>query len=70
MTLYQSIVKIYNDQDIKLLSKNLIDVALKTVQSVRKSKKHDLVYEMVIPSSKKSLLFIVFSNFHLVISTS
>lgn len=48
----QNIVQIYNDKDIKLLYKNLIDIVLKVSKSIRKSKKYDLVLKIVVLSPK------------------
>lgn len=64
----QNIFQIYDDKNIKFFNKNLIDIIMKTSWSIRKSKEYDLVLEMAISSLKSSFLFIVFSNFHLIIS--
>ena len=69
LSIDQDIVQIYNDEDIKLFSKDFIDIALKTGRSIGESKKHDLVLEIVVPGTKSSLPFVTFSNPHLMVST-
>ena len=66
----QNIVQIYNDKDVKLFSKNLIDIALETGQSVRESKRHDLILKMGILGTKGTLLFVTFLNPHSIIDAS
>lgn len=66
----QHIVQIYNNKKVELLSKDFIDVTLKTSQNVEESEKHDLVFKMVILGSKSCFLFIIFLNSYLVIAIS
>lgn len=39
----KDIDQIYNDEDIKLFGRDLIDIASKAGQSIRRSKRHDLI---------------------------
>lgn len=60
----------YNEKAVKLFSKNLIDIVLKTSQIIKKYKKYDLVFKMAILSLKNIFLFIIFFNSHLIVSTN
>ena len=64
LSINKDFVQTYNNKNVKLFSKNLIDVTLKTGCSIKESKKHDLVFKMAILNIKSYLLFIIFSNFH------
>lgn len=55
---------------MKLCNNRFIDIVLKTGRSIRKSKKHNLILKMAIPSLEDGLLFITFLNSHLIISIS
>lgn len=65
----QNIVQIHNNKDVKLFSKIFINIALKTGRGIRNSKRLDLILKMAVPDTKNSLLFIAFSNFHLIVGT-
>lgn len=60
----------YNDKNFKLFSENLIEIALKTGRSIGDSKKHNLIYKMVIPSPENGFPFIAISNSYFVVNTS
>ena len=47
-----NIVQIYNNKNIKLFSKNFIDVTLKSEQNIEKSKNYDLIFKMAILDPK------------------
>lgn len=52
---------------MKLFSKNLIDLAFKTSQSVRKTKKYYLILEVTVSSLESYFLDFIFFNIYLVI---
>lgn len=60
----QNIVQMYNGKNVKLFYMNLIDIILEIGWYVGKSKKYDLILELVIPDLKNGFLFITFSNSH------
>ncbi len=70
LSIDQDVIQVYHNKDIKLFSENLIDVALKTSGFVKKAKRHYLVLEVVVSGAKDYLLFVTFSNSHLMIGTS
>lgn len=55
---------------MKLISKNLVYIVLKTSWNIKKTKAHDLVIKIDISSLKNNLLFIIFLNFQLIIDIS
>ena len=63
----QDIVQIYNNKDIKLLSKDFIDIALKGGRSIKKSEKHDLILKMAVLDLKSCLPFIAFMDSYLMV---
>ena len=66
----EDVIKIYYDKDVKLFGKNFIDITLKTSQSIRESKRNDLVLKMAVPGIKDSFLLVILLNFHLLVGTS
>ena len=66
----QDVIQIYYDKDVKFFNEDFIDIVLKTSQSVGEPKKHNLIFEVAVPSIKSSLLFVVFSNSYLEVSIS
>ena len=58
----QYIIQVYNNNNIQLFSQNLMNVFLKSSQSMKKAKKHDLIFEMFISDLKSCFLFIIFPN--------
>ena len=66
----QDIIQIYHNEDIKLLSENFVNIALKINWYVKKSNRYDLILEVTISSTKNHLPLIAFLNSHLIIDTS
>ncbi len=66
--IHQDVIQLYHNKDIKILSKNLIDVVLKTNRCVGKTEKHDLILQVTVSGTKGRFPFITFSNPHLIIS--
>ena len=65
----ENIIQIHNDEDIELFCKDLIDVALECCRSIGQSKKHYLIFEIVVSGPESSLPLISFANSHLVVGT-
>ena len=65
----QNVVQIYNNENVKLLSEDLVNVPLEASQWVEKAKRHDLILEEAVPSSESGLSFIAFSNPHPLVGT-
>lgn len=66
----QDVVQVHYDKDIKLLGKDLIDIALEVSWSIRQIKEYHLVFKVIIPYLEDCHLFIFFSNSHLLVYTS
>lgn len=64
----QNIIQIHNNKDIEIFSKNLVNIPLKTGQSIKKPKKYNLVFEIAIPDLENNLLLIIFLNSYSIIS--
>ena len=60
-------IQVYNNKNIQLFSQNLVNVSLKGSRSIRKAKKHDLVFEVAILGLESSFSVITFTNPHLMI---
>lgn len=65
----QDVIQVHYNKNIKLLNKNLADVALETSWYVGQSKKHNLVLVVTVLNAKSCFLFITFSNPYLKVST-
>ena len=65
----ENIILIYNDKNIKLFCKNLVNIALKICQNVDQSKKYYLILKMAVSNPENFVLLIFFVNFHPMIST-
>lgn len=53
---------------MELLSKSCLNVVLKTDRNVRQTERHNLLLEMSISYLEKNLTFVLFQNFHLLMS--
>ena len=65
----EDIIQIHNDKDIEFFRKDPIDVALECCRSVGQSKRHYLIFEVVVSIPESSLPLISFANSHPVIGT-
>lgn len=54
---------------MKVFSENLVHLALKTSQCIRKVIEHNPIFEVTILDFKNGFLFIVFLNYFLMIGT-
>ncbi len=70
LSIDQDIVQVYYNKDIKLLSKDFVDVALKTDRCVEKAKRYYLVPEIAVSGAESRLLLVTFLIPHLMISTN
>ena len=52
---------------MQFFSQNLVNLSLEGSQSIKKAKRHDLVFEVSVSDPKSCLLFITFTNPHLII---
>ena len=66
----QDVIQIYHNKDIKLFSKNLIDIALKTGWGIGKTKAYDQGLEVAVSGMEGRFLLVALSDFHPMISTS
>ena len=66
----QDIVQVHYNKNIKLFSKNLINIALKTSGCVGKAKEHHLVLEVAVFDAESRLLLVTLSNSHSMIGTN
>lgn len=56
-------VQINNDKNVKFFSKDFIDIALEAGQSIKKSKKYNLILEMTVSDLKGD--YLLFSQIHI-----
>ncbi len=66
----KNVIEVHYDKDIKLFRQDVVDVIMESDQCISQSKKHYLVLEVAITSSKTRLFFIVFFDTHLVVGIS
>ena len=66
----QDIIQIHYNKNIKLFSKDLVNIALKISQCIRKTKEYDLILKVTISNTKDRFSLITFLNSYLVIGTS
>lgn len=64
---YQNIIQIYYNKDVKVPNQNLIDKILKTYQSIKQAKKHHIIFKMAVLGPKFSLPFIAFFDLHSIV---
>ena len=66
----EDVIKIYYYKDIKLFRQKLVDIVLKYSWYIGQSKKYHMVLKIAIASLENCLLFIFFSNLHLIVNIS
>ena len=66
----QYVIQIYDNKDIQLFSQNLVNISLKGSRSIRKTKRHDLVFKVSVLDPESCFSFITFTNPHLIIGIS
>lgn len=62
-----NIIQVYNHKNIKLFSQDFVNILLKYGQYISQSKKHYLVFKMIILDSKNYLSFVTLLNPYLII---
>lgn len=65
----RNVIQIYNDENIELLSQNLVNITLEAGWCIGKTKKYDLVLEMAVLGAESRFPFIALLNPHPVVST-
>ena len=66
----QDVIQIHHNKDIKLFSKDLVDIALKASGCVGKTKGYYLILKVAVFGAKDYLLLVTFSDFHLMVGIS
>ena len=66
----ENIIQIYNDEDIVVFRKDLIDVALEYCRSVGQSKRHHRIFEVAVSGLESSFPLISFANSYWVVGTN
>ncbi len=64
----ENIIKVYYYKNVKLLSQDLVDIALKCDRCVDQSKRHELIFEVIIADLEGRLPPIAFPDPDLMIS--
>ena len=58
----QYVIQIYGNKNIQLFSQNLVDISLEYSRSIKKAKRHDLVFKVAVSDLESSLSFITLTN--------
>ncbi len=66
----QDVIQIDHNKDIKLVSKDLVDIALKTGGCVEKTEEYYLILEVAVSGAEGRLLLVTFLDSHPMIGTS
>ncbi len=59
-----------NDENVKLLGKDLIDLSLEASWSIGQTKRNNLIFEVAISGAECCLLLVTLLNSHPMIGTS
>lgn len=63
----ENVVQIYNDKDVVLFGKDLIDISLEACWCIFQSKKQYLIFKIAISSPKHHILFVRLPDSYLMI---
>ncbi len=63
----EDVIKVHYHENVELFYQDLVDVTQKYSQRVGQSKRHDLIFEVIIAGSKGRLPFIAFFNPYLMV---
>ncbi len=66
----EDVIEIYYYKNIKLFCQDLVDIILEDSQCIGQSKRHHLVFEMVIVGSESRFSFIAFLDPYLMVGIS
>ena len=69
ISINEDVVQIYNDEDVELFYKNLVDKLLEACRYVRQSKGHHLIFEVTVSSFEHGLPLVPFTDSHSMIYT-
>ena len=65
----KDVLQIHNDEDVRLFSKDLVDVSLKACWCVCQTERHHLVLEVAISSPERGLHLVSFADSHSMVGT-
>ena len=65
----EDVVQIYDNKDIKLFSKNLVDVSLEAGWRVGEIERHHLILEVTVLGSECDFLLVFFADSHSMVDT-
>ena len=63
----KDVIEIHYHKNVKLLCQDLVDITLERDRCIGQSKRHNLVLEVAIASPESRLLFVAFSDPHLIV---
>ncbi len=63
----EDVIEVQYNENVEIICKDLIDVTLKRGWCVGQSKRHDLIFKVTIAGLEGRLLFIAFSDSHLIV---
>lgn len=66
----QNVLQIYHNKDIKFLSEDFVDLALKTGLCIEQSERHHLVFEVLVSGTKGRFPLVTVLNSHPMIDAS
>ena len=66
----EDVIQIHNDEDIELLRQNLVDVTLEACWGIKSSKRHHLVFKVIVSGLKSRLPLVTFFDPYLVVGTN
>ena len=70
ISINEDVIQIYDDKDIKLLSKNLVNISLKACWCVCQTKRHHLVLKVTVLSLERDLSLVSFADSHSMVCTN
>ena len=65
----EDVVQIHDDEDVKLLSKDFVDVSLEACWCVCQPKRHHLVLDVAVSSPERGFPLVLFPDSHLMVCT-
>ena len=66
----EDVIQIYDDKDVELLSKDLVDVFLEACWCVCQTERHHLVLKVAVSSPERGLLLVPLADSHSMVGTS
>ena len=69
LSIDEDVIQINNDEDIKFLYQDLINVTLDACWGIRQSEQHHLVLEVTVSGLKSRFSFVTFFDLYLVVGT-